>query len=101
MSNRPPPSNDDPRCCDCWMRFFRKTAFFPEDNVKWLLGLGVCIPLGSSLRLVTLHWQEYTRVWKSLILLADIGSVFAAGEFGQHRMGLRKTGTVLMSLTVL
>ena len=76
-------------------------AFFQEDNVKWLLGLGVCILLGSSLRLVTLHWQEYTPVWKYLILIADTGGVFALGEFGDHRMGLRKTGTVLTSLTVL
>ncbi len=76
-------------------------AFFQEDNIKWLLGLGVCILLGSSLRLVTLHWQEYTPVRRYLILLADTGGVFAIGEFGDHRMGLRKTGTVLTSLTVL
>ena len=38
-------------------------AFFQEENIKWVLGLGVCILLGSSLRLVTLHWQEYTPVW--------------------------------------
>ena len=76
-------------------------AFFQEENIKWVLGLGVCILLGSSLRLVTLHWQEYTPVWKYLILLAYTGGVFALGEFGYHRMGLRKTGTVLMSLTVL
>ena len=66
-----------------------------------MLGLGVCILLGSSLRLVTLHWQEYLPVWKYLILLAYTGGVFALGEFGDHRMGLRKTGTVLTSLTVL
>jgi hypothetical protein len=76
-------------------------AFFQEDNIKWLLGLGVCILLGSSLRLVTLHWQENTPVWKYLILLAYTGGVFALGEFGYHRLGLRKTGTVLTSLTVL
>ncbi len=76
-------------------------AFFQEENIKWVLGLGVCILLGSSLRLVTLHWQGYTPVWKYLILLAYTGGVFALGEFGYHRMGLRKTGTVLMSLTVL
>ena len=75
-------------------------AFFQEDNIKWLLGLGVCILPGSSLRLVTLHWQEYTAVRRYLILLADTGGVLAIGEFGYHRMGLRKTGTVLTSLTV-
>lgn len=76
-------------------------AFLQEENIKWVLGLGVCILLGSSLRLVTLHWQEYTPVWKYLILLGYTGTVFALGEFGFHRLGLRKTGTVLMSLTVL
>ena len=50
---------------------------------------------------MTLHWQENTPVWKYLILLAYTGGVFALGEFGYHRLGLRKTGTVLTSLTVL
>ncbi|MBS0202587.1 MAG: hypothetical protein JSS49_06775 [Planctomycetes bacterium] len=76
-------------------------AFLQEENIKWMLGLGVCILLGSSLRLVTLHWQEYTPVWKYLILLTYSGTVFALGEFSFHRLGLRKTGTVLMALTVL
>lgn len=76
-------------------------AFLQEENIKWVLGLGVCILLGSSLRLVTLHWVEYTPVWKYLILVGYTGAIFALGEFGYHRLGLRKTGTVLMSLTVL
>lgn len=76
-------------------------AFLQEENIKWMLGLGVCLLLSSSLRLVTLHWSEYTPAWKYLILLGYTGVVFGLGEFGYHRMGLRKTGTFLMSLTVL
>ncbi len=76
-------------------------AFLQEENIKWLLGLGVCILLGSSLRLVTSHWNECTPVWKYLILLGYSGAVFGLGRFSYHRLGLRKTGTVLMALTVL
>jgi hypothetical protein len=76
-------------------------ALLQEENIKWLLGLGVCILLGSSLRLVTLHWSEYTPVWKYLILLTYSAVVFSLGQLSYHRMGLRKTGTVLMALTVL
>ncbi|HEY4261260.1 MAG TPA: hypothetical protein VGM98_13930 [Schlesneria sp.] len=76
-------------------------AFLQEENIKWVLGLGVCILLGSSLRLVTLHWVEYTPVWKYLILVAYSVTIFALGEFSYLRLGLRKTGTVLKALTVL
>ncbi len=82
--------------------FFRiLDAFLQEENIKWVLGLGVCILLGSSLRLVTMHWNECTPVWKYLILLSYTGCVFVLGRFSYHRVGLRKTGTVLMALTVL
>src|SRR5579871_3714506 len=70
-------------------------AFLQEENIKWVLGLGVCILLASSLRLVTLHWVEYTPVWKYLILLGYTASVFGLSELSYHRLGLRKTGTVL------
>ena len=76
-------------------------AFFQEENIKWILGIGVCILLGSSLRLVTMHWNECTPVWKYLILLGYTGTVFPLGELSYHRLGLRKTGTVLLALTVL
>lgn len=76
-------------------------AFLQEENIKWVLGLGVCILLGSSLRLVTLHWVEYTPVWKYLILVGYSVTIFVLGEFSYQRLGLRKTGTVLKALTVL
>ena len=40
-------------------------------------------------------------VWKYLILLGYSAAVFALSEFSYHRLCLRKTGTVLMALTVL
>lgn len=76
-------------------------AFLQEENIKWMLCAGVCILLGSSLRLVTTHWDECTPAWKYLILLGYTATVFLLGEFSYHRLGLRKTGTVLMALTVL
>ncbi len=76
-------------------------AFLREENIKWILGIGVCILLGSSLRLVTTHWHECTPVWKYLILIGYSALVFGLGEFSYHRLGLRKTGTVLMALTTL
>ena len=54
-------------------------AFLQEENIKWVLGLGVCILLGSSLRLVTLHWAEYTPVWKYLILVGYTVAIFSLG----------------------
>src|SRR5438105_736155 len=81
------------------MRFLN--AFLQEENIKWILGAGVCILLGSSLRLVTMHWNECTPVWKYLILLGYTATVFVLGELSYHRLGLRTTGTVLMALTVL
>lgn len=76
-------------------------AFLQEENIKWILGLGVCILLGSSIRLVTMHWHECTPVWKYLILTAYTGAIYLLGQLSYHRLGLRKTGTVLMALTVL
>jgi hypothetical protein len=81
------------------VRFFE--TFFQEQNIKWMLGVGMLILIGSSLMLVTSHWDDYTPLWKSVILLAYMAGVHVAGQVSFHSLGLRKTGTVLMSLTVL
>lgn len=81
------------------VRFFE--TFFQEQNIKWMLGVGMLILIGSSLMLVTSHWDDYTPVWKSVILLAYTMGVHGAGQVSFHSLGLRKTGTVLMALTVL
>ena len=75
--------------------------FFQEQNIKWMLGLGTVILLGSSLMLVINHWDQYTPLWQYAIMMGYTALVFAAGEIVYWRLALRKTGTVLMSLTVL
>ncbi len=83
--------NDVPRCYVSWMRFY----------IKWILGLGMLILFGSSLMLVTTHWDSYTPVWKYVILLAYTAGVHVTGQLAYHRLALRKSGTGLMVLTVL
>ena len=66
-----------------------------------MLGVGILILLGSSLMLVTSHWESYTPVWKYLILLSYTAIIHVAGQVSYHRFMLRKTGIGLMALTVL
>ncbi|MBX3438847.1 MAG: hypothetical protein KF861_15250, partial [Planctomycetaceae bacterium] len=67
-------------------------AFLQERNIKWMLGVGVLILLGSSLMLVTSHWSAYTPSWKLLILLAYTACIHGLGQFSEHSLALRKTG---------
>lgn len=76
-------------------------AFFQERNIKWMLGIGILILLGSSLMLVTAHWDDYTPVWKYLILLGYTAGIHGLGQLSYHSLALRRTGTGLMALTVL
>ncbi|MCA8996799.1 MAG: hypothetical protein KDA80_07435, partial [Planctomycetaceae bacterium] len=81
------------------VRFF--DAFFQEQNIKWMLGIGTLILLGSSTMLVVSHWDDYTPLWKYLILFGYTVSIHVAGQFAYHRLSLQKTGAALMALTVL
>ena len=76
-------------------------TFFQEQNIKYMLGVGMLILLGSSLMLVTTHWDSYTPAWQYLILIAYTAAIHLGGQAGYHNLGLRKTGTGLMALTVL
>jgi hypothetical protein len=76
-------------------------AFLQERNIKWTLLVGMLILLGSSLLLVSAHWDTYTPLWKYLIFLGYTGLIFAAGEWTRHRLVLPRTATVLQALTVL
>ena len=76
-------------------------SFLQERNIKWVLAVGMSILLGSSLLLVTTHWDNYTLLWQNLIVLGYSAAIHAAGQWTYHRLGLRKTGTVLQGLTVL
>lgn len=77
--------------------------FLDERNIQWILAIGMLIVLASSLLLVGWNWHEagFTPWWKYLTLVAYWGLVNGAGEWGYYRLGLRKTGTVLMALAVL
>jgi len=76
-------------------------GFLQERNIKWVLTAGIAILLGSSLMMVTSHWGVLGSVWKYLILLAYVGVIHGAGQWSYHHFVLRKTGTMLMALTVL
>jgi hypothetical protein len=76
-------------------------SFLQERNIKWVLAAGMLILLGSSLMMVTSQWRQIADVWKYLIFLGYTGVIYAAAQWSYHHWMLRKTGTVLMSLTVL
>lgn len=81
------------------LRFF--DAFLQEQNIKWILATGMLIVLGSSLMMVTSHWDQINNVWKYLIILGYTALIHAGGQGSYRHLGLRKTGTLLMALTVL
>ncbi|HVS09383.1 MAG TPA: hypothetical protein VMS76_05860 [Planctomycetota bacterium] len=76
-------------------------SFLQDSSILWLLSTGVLILLGSSMLLVTSHWRDITPAWKSLVLLGYTSAAFAGGHVSYFRLGLRRTGTVLLALTVL
>jgi len=46
--------------------------FLREKNIKWLLATGVAILLGSSVMLVTAHWEALGQAWKYAILVPQL-----------------------------
>ena len=80
-------------------RFFE--SFFQERNIRWMLGIGMLVLLGSSMMLVKSNWDDYSLSLKYFVLITYTTGVFVWGEISYFRLGLQKTGTVLQSLTVL
>ena len=76
-------------------------SFFQERNIKWMLALGVMIVFGSSLMLVTKQWDQWAPLWKALAVIGYSAAVFGCGELCHDRLGLRNTGTVMRTLTLL
>lgn len=76
-------------------------AFLQEKNIRWMLGIGVLILLGSSLMFVTKNWNAMDTIWQYAVLLGYTGLVHACGQAAYHKLGLRKTGTALMAVTLL
>ncbi|MBI2826973.1 MAG: hypothetical protein HYX69_20040 [Planctomycetia bacterium] len=75
--------------------------FLQDRNIKWILGIGAAILLGSSLMLVSSQWEGYSAAAKQLILLGYTALIFGAGSWSYHRLALRRTGTILLALAVL
>jgi hypothetical protein len=82
-----------------FFRFF--DAFLQERNIKWVLTAGLAILLGSSVMMVTSHWDTLGDLWKYSILLSYVGAIHLAGQWTYHHLSLQKTGSSLMALTVL
>ncbi len=76
-------------------------VFLQENSIRWMLCIGLMILLGSSLMLVSSQWATYSIGWRLCVLLGYTGAVHGLGQLTYHSLGLRKTGTGLMALTVL
>ncbi|MEX0702521.1 MAG: hypothetical protein WD069_10545 [Planctomycetales bacterium] len=94
MSTEQAPASPSPLA-----RFF--DAFFREQNIKWMLGVGMLILVGSSLMLVSTHWERMAPVAQYLVFLGYAAGIYGAGELCLHRLGLTRTGAGLQMLTVL
>jgi hypothetical protein len=81
------------------VRFF--DSFLQEKNIKWVLATGLLILLGSSLMMVTKGWTDFDPTAKFLVIMGYTTAIFVAGQWSYHHLALRRTGTVLMALTVL
>ncbi|WLD11739.1 hypothetical protein [Planctellipticum variicoloris] len=75
-------------------------AFLDERNIKWMLGLGILVLLGSSLKFVTAHWHAYSPFWKFAVLIAYTAVVYGLSIISRTRLGLRRTGAALQGLTL-
>ncbi len=80
------------------VRFF--DSFLQEKNIKWILATGLLILLGSSLMMVTKGWTDFDPTAKFLVIMGYTAALFVAGQWSYHHLALRRTGTVLMALTV-
>src|SRR5438270_7005961 len=76
-------------------------SFLQDRNIKLMLMVGMMILLGSSLLLVSAHWDTYTPVWKYAIFLTYTAAIFAIGQWTRQRLALPRTGAVLQALTLL
>jgi hypothetical protein len=76
-------------------------SFLQEKNIKWILSAGMLILLGSSLKMVTGGWDDFPSTYKFLIIVGYTAAIFGSGHWSYHNLGLRKTGTSLLALTVL
>jgi hypothetical protein len=92
MATSTDPVDQEPRFSD---------NFLQDRNIKWILGIGTAILLGSSLMLVSSQWGGYSAALKQGIILAYTAMIYAAGRYSFEQLALRRTGTMLLTLAVL
>ena len=73
--------------------------FTAERSIKWVLGIGVVLMFGSSLMLVTSHWEDISSTSKLGVFLAYTAALWGAGEATRRRPGLRLTSSTSACLT--
>lgn len=76
-------------------------SFLQERNIRWILFAGLAILFGSSLMLVTTHWNEAGPIWKYAIFLGYTAIAFVVGRYACLKFDLQRTANVLMSLVTL
>lgn len=81
------------------VRFFE--SFLQEKNIRWMLLSGLAILLGSSLVLVTSHWNDWSPISKYLSIIVYTLAAYAGGRIVCDYLRLPKTGTTLLALVVL
>jgi len=81
------------------VRFFE--SFLQEKNIRWMLLSGLAILLGSSLVLVTSHWNDWSPIIKYLSVIGYTLAAYVGGRVVCDFLRLPKTGTTLLALVVL
>lgn len=81
------------------VRFFE--SFLQEKNIRWMLLSGLAILLGSSLVLVTSHWNDWSPIIKYLSIIGYTLAAYVGGRIVCDYLRLPKTGTTLLALVVL
>ena len=76
-------------------------SFLQEKNIRWMLLSGLAILLGSSLILVTSHWNDWSPILKYLAVVAYTLAAYASGRVVLDVLKLPKTGSTLLALVVM
>ncbi|MCA9114619.1 MAG: hypothetical protein KDA79_06000 [Planctomycetaceae bacterium] len=76
-------------------------SFFQEQNIRWMLALGLVTVFGSSLMLVRSGWEQYQPAWRQVVVLLYGATIYFAGAVCRRRLSLPKTAAFLRGLSLL
>src|SRR5579863_2589487 len=76
-------------------------SFLQERNIRWIRVAGLAILFGSSVMLVTTHWQDAGPLWKYLVFLGYTTLAFVIGRYVCPKLGLDRTANVLLALVAM